>query len=99
MTRDRVAAAVACGLEAAVVTYTLLRVAQAILTKEPNPALVMATVHSGYFWRLWIAGYAGGFIALLTLLVVRSSDRLFHLATRSLPFAGALIVLQGLLLP
>jgi hypothetical protein len=99
MKREHLAIALACGCEAAMVFYAAIRIGQVIFVPEPNPAIAMAGLHSGYFWRLWIAGYGGGFVALLVALLPRSTDRLVHIATRALPFVGALIVGVGVLLP
>ena len=98
MTREQAAAASSCGLEAAVLLYVAVRIAQAIFVTEPNPAIAGAGPHAGYFWRAIIAGYGGGFVALLVALVVKT-DRAIHLATRVLPLAFVAIVLQALLLP
>ena len=58
--RILVATAVACA--ASVIAYAALRVAQAQWFPEPNPAIVVASVRAGYFWRLWAAGYLGGMV-------------------------------------
>jgi hypothetical protein len=98
MTRAHVPFALSCGLEAAVVLYALMRIGELIVLREPNPALIGPSVHAGYFWRMWIAAYGGGFITLLGALTV-STARLAALATKALPWASAMIVLQALLLP
>ena len=96
--KRHLAMAVSCGLEAALAVYALIRIVQVLLLPEPNPALP-AGPHSGYFWRLWIAGYAGVFVALLAALLVPSTDRLAHVATRLLPVAATAIALVGLFFP
>jgi hypothetical protein len=97
--RARALASIACGLEAAVVVYAVARVVEALLLPQPNPALVIASVHAGYFWRAWIAAFAGGFVALTVGLFARSTDPLARAALRALPFAALLAVAQALLVP
>jgi hypothetical protein len=99
LTRPRVLAALVCGCEAAVVVYVAIRVVQAIFIAEPNPATSGPSLHSGYFWRVWIAAYGGGFVALAVGLLLRSAERVLHVATRLLPYAVATLVMQALFLP
>ena len=99
MTRERVLLAAACACQAAVVVYAVLRVAQAAALPEPNPAVVGAGVHSGYFWRAWIAAYGGGFVGLVFALVIPPSDRIVAMATRALPITAALLLAQALFVP
>lgn len=96
---DRLLAAAICGLETTVALYAIIRTVQALLLDEPNPATIMQGAHAGFFWRAWIAAYGGGFVALTVALVSRSPHGLFQSATRTLPFAAALLVAQSLFLP
>lgn len=97
--RERAVAALACGLESAVVFYALIRIIQALISNEPNPATVMQSAHAGFFWRSWIAAYGGGFVALAVAFMARSTQRIVSFVTRTLPFAAALLAAQALLLP
>lgn len=97
--RARALAAIACGLETAAAVYALVRIVQFVFIPEPNPAIVIASVHAGYFWRAWIAAYAGGFAALTTALVVRKTEPLARLALAALPWTALFAVLQALFVP
>jgi hypothetical protein len=99
VTRDRVVLALASGFVAAAAMYAVLRVAQAVLMPEGNPGLMAPSLHSGYFWRGWIAAYGGGFVALVVGLVFRSPDRVALHTTRALPYVCALLIAQALFLP
>ncbi len=92
-------AAAIAGLESSVVVYAVTRVLQAFLIAEPNPALVSASVHHGFFWRAWIAAYAGGFVALALGLFARDVDALARTSLRALPWTAAIGVAQALLVP
>jgi hypothetical protein len=96
---DRWLAAAICGFETAAALYAIIRAVQALLIDEPNPATIMQGAHAGFFWRAWIAAYGGGFVALTVALLSGPPHRLFHVATRTLPFAAALLVAQSLFLP
>jgi hypothetical protein len=61
----KTALAVATGCTSAALLYSVLRVIQALVLPEPDPAAVMWTEHSGFFWRAWTCAYAGGAVALL----------------------------------
>ncbi|HEY1959619.1 MAG TPA: hypothetical protein VGH28_28615 [Polyangiaceae bacterium] len=95
----RVLAAIACGLEAAVIVYALTRVLQALLVPEPNPATLMQSIHAGYFWRAWTAAYAGGFVALTAALLAKRAAPLAHVAVAALPWTALVAVLQALFVP
>ena len=79
--------------------YALIRTVQFFFIPEPNPALVMQSVHAGYFWRAWISAYAGGFVALAIGLLAKSEDRIAQVALDALPWSAGLLAAQGLLLP
>jgi len=96
---SHVLVALACGFESAAVLYALIRIAQALFTNEPNPAVAMSSIHAGYFWRAWIAAYGGGFVALVVAVVGHPTERAVRVATRALPFAGGLLAAQALLVP
>jgi hypothetical protein len=85
---------------AATALYAALRVAQALLFREANPATVLWSEHAAFFWRAWTAVYVGGMGGLLTFAAsARSAPRVASLLARALPFAAALLGVQALLCP
>jgi hypothetical protein len=94
----------AIGLIAACVVsvglYGALRIVQAILFREADPATVVWSPHAGYFWRCWTVGYAG---AMAGFLGYGAAGRSLALTCRgllhALTIATLLIVAQGLLVP
>jgi hypothetical protein len=98
----RAGLAIAWGLVAATALYAIVRGVQYVAFPEPNPALVVWSAHSGYFWRLWIVAYAGGAAAFVAWLVARD-ERAEERAARALaaaaPVAGALVAAQAVFLP
>jgi len=97
--RARVLASIALGIEAAVVVYAIARVVEVLVLPQPNPALVPAGLHAGFFWRAWIGVYVGGFVALATALFARTPLPIARAALRALPWAAALAFLQALFVP
>ncbi len=97
----RILASIIAGLEFAVVVYAVTRVLQSLLIAEPNPALVSASVHHGFFWRSWISAYAGGFVAIAIALLTRDAQAMTiaRTALRALPWTAAIAIAQGLLVP
>jgi hypothetical protein len=80
--------------------YAILRVAQALVFTEPDPALVIWSEHAGFFWRAWTVAYLGGMSAFLTWLgSARHAPRVASLLTKAVPIAAALLTAQGLLVP
>ena len=92
-------AALIAGFESAVVVYAIVRVTQAFLIAEPNPALVIQSTHHGYFWRVWIAIYAGGFVTLAIALLARETHALAKTTLKALPWAAAIGIAQAVLVP
>jgi hypothetical protein len=85
---------------AAVLFYGLLRVVQARLFTEPNPATVVWSAHAGYFWRCLTVSYAGlmaGFLAYGAAGTQREAVEAWLL--RALYAATAVILVQGLFVP
>ena len=99
MNTTRPLLAIACGCEVACAAYAIIRTFQYFFIPEPNPALVMQSVHAGYFWRAWISAYAGGFVALLVGLLAKSEDRVARVALWALPWSAGVLVVQGLFIP
>jgi hypothetical protein len=88
------------GAIVAVGLYALIRLVQAILIKEPNPATVIWSAHAGYLWRVWTACYAGGMAAFLAFAASKAHERaLCKVLLWGLYAAGGLLVAQGLLVP
>jgi hypothetical protein len=80
--------------------YGLLRVAQSLIFSEPDPAMVIWSEHSGFFWRVWIVLYVGGMSAFVTWLAsARHAQRIASILTRALPAAAALLAAQAILVP
>lgn len=80
--------------------YAVLRVAQAMLFTEPDPAMVIWSEHAGFFWRAWTVVYVGGMAAFLTWLASRRhAARVSSFLVRALPIAAALLTAQALLVP
>jgi hypothetical protein len=97
--KARVLASIACGFEAAVVVYAVTRVIEVLLLPQPNPALIIHSLHAGYFWRAWTSAYLGAFLALAIVLLARDPKPIARAALRALPWAAAIGVLQGLFVP
>jgi hypothetical protein len=80
--------------------YAVVRVAQALIFPEPDPALVIWSEHAGFFWRSWTVGYVGGMAAFLTWLAsARHAARVASVLARAVPVAAALLTAQALLVP
>jgi hypothetical protein len=96
----RVGLSLVAGCTTAAALYALLRGAQALLFKEPNPALVIWSEHAGFFWRALTVGYVGGMVALLTWLAsARSAPRVAEVLARAVPVAASLLAAQAILVP
>jgi hypothetical protein len=96
----RGAVAAAFGLEIAVLAYALLRVVAFALFREPNPALVLFSLHSGYFWRAWTAAYAGALAAAIGAFAARYRPRAMVTALEGLlPWVVAALVAQAIAVP
>ena len=96
----RAALAAIWGFVMAVGLYGALRIVQSALFPEPNPATVVWTAHSGYFWRLWIVAYAGGIAACVAFVV--TAHRAEGASRKLLPalsVAFLILVLQALFVP
>ncbi len=99
-TERRLALAFQAGCVVAVGLYAVVRLIQAVLYKEPNPATVIWSAHAGYFWRVWTVCYAGVMAGFLAFAAARDREALVcRTILRGLYAAALLIVLQGLLVP
>lgn len=84
----------------AVALYALLRVAQAMLFEEPDPALIIWSEHAGYYWRALTVSYAGGMIGFVVLILARRDlARTARAVSLSVVVAAIMIAAQGLLVP
>jgi hypothetical protein len=80
--------------------YAIVRVLQALLFAEPDPALVIWSEHAGFFWRVLTVGYVGGMSAFLAWLAsARDAPRVAAVLSRALPVAAALLAAQAILIP
>ena len=68
-------AALAWGMAVAVGAYAVVRAIQFFLYPDPNPATLVWSAHSGFFWRCWTVGYAGGLAAFVAFLAGRRSPQ------------------------
>ncbi len=92
----RLGIALAAACTGAALLYSVLRIAQALLVPEPDPATVLWSEHSGFFWRAWIAAYAAGAIAFVAWLF---PDRALRLLARAVVPVAVAVALQAALLP
>lgn len=84
----------------ALALYPILRVAQAIVFPEPDPAHVLWSEHAGFFWRGWTVFYVGGMGGFLAWLsATRAAHRLSRLLAWAIPVAAALLTAQALFFP
>ncbi len=85
---------------AAVPIYATIRGVQKLLLHEPNPATVIWSAHSGFFWRSWTVFYASGATYAVAFLLAKRAPQK---TARALPWGialGALVlVVQALLAP
>ncbi len=96
----RAALAAVSGCTAAVLLYAILRAGQAAFGHEPDPALVVWSEHSGFFWRAWTAAYAAVMAGFATwLATARSAARVGRLLVSGIVLAALLLGAQGLLVP
>ncbi len=99
-TRTRLALAVVAACTAATALYGIVRVAQALLFPEPDPALVIWSEHAGFFWRAWTVAYVGGMVGILTWAVAeRDPARVARALATAVPIAALVVAAQGLLVP
>jgi hypothetical protein len=96
----RLALSMIAGCVVAVAGYALLRIVQALVLTEPDPALVFWSVHAGYFWRAWTVAYAGGMGAFCTwIATARAPERTARILTTAIVVATVLLVVQSAFVP
>jgi hypothetical protein len=81
-------------------TYALLRTYDVLFRSEPNPATVAWSTHIAMFWRLAVATFVAGMVALPAYAaarrnLVRTMGALYVLTL----VAAAMIAGQGIALP
>jgi hypothetical protein len=87
--------AIAIGACVAALAYATSRAIQVWLFPEPDPRTVFVTTRIGFFWRAWIAFYAGILGTLGGAAIDWSEERL-----RTVVLITAIATtLQGVLLP
>ena len=91
------ALAIATACTTAAFVYPVLRIVQALVLPEPDPATVMWTEHSGFFWRAWTCAYVAGAVALVARRF--AGDRVARILARAILPVTALVVLQTILVP
>jgi hypothetical protein len=92
--------ATAWGLIVAVGAYAVVRAIQAFIYPEPNPASVVWSAHSGYFWRMLTVSYAGGIAAFVAFVLARENlERPVRALAPSAVVVAALLAAQTVLLP
>jgi hypothetical protein len=93
-------AALAWGTAVAVGAYAVVRGIQFFLYPDPNPATLVWSAHSGFFWRCWTAGYAGGLAAFVAFIVaLRSPEGMVRSLTAGIVTSALLLVLQSTVFP
>jgi hypothetical protein len=98
--RVRVALALQGACIATVALYAVLRLVQALLYPEPNPATVIWSAHAGYLWRAWTVAYAGAMAGFATFAAAKKHEALVcRVLLGGLSVAAGLIVVQGLFVP
>jgi hypothetical protein len=98
--RVRLALALQGACVAAVGLYAILRLVQALLYKEPNPATVIWSLHAGYFWRAWTVSYMGAMVGFATFAAAkRHEGAVCRALLWGLGAAAGLIVVQGVFVP
>ncbi len=85
---------------AVIATYAALRAYDVFFKNEPDPATVVWSVHIAMFWRLGIGIYVAGMVAALVfVLASRNLAAIVRLTAVLVPVIGAMIAIQGVLLP
>jgi hypothetical protein len=84
----------------AVGLYGVLRIVQAHLFPEANPATVIWSAHAGYYWRCLTVTYAGVMVGFLAYGAAKwSPEKVARTLVHALPVVVAVILYQGLMVP
>jgi hypothetical protein len=90
----------AWGLQVAVATYAVVRAIQFLVYPDPNPAAVVWSAHSGYFWRILTVSYGGAIATFVALLVVRGrTEASARALVPAIALCAAALALQAALCP
>jgi len=92
---SRTREALLVGLLAAAALYPTMRVVEALATAPVDPARVVYSEHSGYFWRIWLVLYAGAGVAVAAWMAPPRAG----LVERALPFVAVALVAQAWFAP
>ncbi|MCL2776419.1 MAG: hypothetical protein FWD73_00335 [Polyangiaceae bacterium] len=96
----RVALAGIAALTATSALYSALRMGQALVFREPDPALVLYSAHAGYFWRAWTAAYLGIMVGFGAWVDSRANTaRQARWLAKAIPAAATLAFAQSLAWP
>ena len=96
----RIAVSLLWGMVVTIVGYALDRAIQSVASPDPDPAAVVWSAHSGYFWRGLTVGYAGGIASFVILLVARRRcDVMSRALVPAIGTATTLLVLQAAFFP
>jgi hypothetical protein len=82
--------------------YAALRVGQALVGNEPDPALIIWSPHAGFFWRAWTAAYFGvmaGFVVFVVAARTLALDRVARALSVAVVVVALLVAAQGLFVP
>jgi hypothetical protein len=91
------ALAVAFGCSIAALAYALFRALAFATTHEPDPALVIWSEHSGFYWRAATATFAGILAGLIGALV--PEERMTRILAPTMLLSAAMLALQALFIP
>jgi hypothetical protein len=97
--RTTLAVALSWGCVVAVGGYAVVRAMQHALFTEPNPATLVWSAHSGFFWRIWTVAYAGGMATFAVLVLPGDGTKAARALPRAVVVAATLLALQALFLP
>ncbi len=94
------ATSLAWGMAVAVAAYAVVRVIQFFLYPDPNPATLVWSAHSGFFWRCWTVGYAGCIAAFVAFLAARDEpEKAARALAPALAVSALLLALQAAVFP
>lgn len=95
----RLALAFIAACAGATALYAVVRLAQSLLSPEPDQARVFFSEHAGYYWRAWTAAYGGGALGFVTWIAARDLERTAKIVGRALVGAALLLVAQAFAFP
>ncbi|MBK9260847.1 MAG: hypothetical protein IPM54_13635 [Polyangiaceae bacterium] len=82
------------------IAYAVVRVVDVLLFPEPNPAIVIWTDRSRFFWRALIAAYLGGASVFGGYSLAKRTPRAASdWLLRAILIAGACLLAQAIVAP